>query len=60
LSLAESAVVAEGDLLRIDPGAEFEETVVVRRVMPDRTLSRVVLIRPFRPWHRFRWTRRWL
>jgi hypothetical protein len=59
ISLADDLADA-GELLCIDPGGEDEARVVVRRVMTDLTASHVVLVRPYRRWHRWKVTRRWL
>lgn len=40
--------------------ADGEQRFVVRRVLRDITRSHVVLVRPWRWWHRWRWTRGWL
>jgi hypothetical protein len=49
-------VVVRGELLVVDG----RDRVVVRRVLRDITRSHVVLVRPYRWWHRWRWARTWL
>jgi hypothetical protein len=49
-------IAVRGDWFWVDG----RERVVVRRVLRDITRSHVVLVRPWRWWHRWRWTRGWL
>ena len=48
-----------GELLDANYGDRVVR-VVVRRVMDDMTGQHVVLVRPWKWWHRVKWARRWL
>lgn len=48
-----------GEILNVGSGRSARSWVV-REVLTDLTLSHVVLVVPWRRWHRWAWARRWL